>query len=85
MSLHYNGANSYLFVNGVETIKFKVSGIIPKVFCLRNVSTDFSARKMKKKKTGLYGTVYDFSANYGAILVDDKKKNKKKKNKKNIT
>ena len=71
MSLHYNGANSYLFVNGVETIKFKVSGIIPKVLCFRNVSKDFSARSMKKKKTGLYGTVYDFSANYGAILVDD--------------
>ena len=50
LSLHYNGANSYLFVNGVETIKFKVSGIIPKVFCLRNVSKDFSARNMKKKK-----------------------------------
>ena len=50
MSLHYNGANSYLFVNGVETIKFKVSGIIPKVLCFRNVSKDFSARSMKKKK-----------------------------------
>ena len=24
LSLHYNGANSYLFVNGVEIIKFKV-------------------------------------------------------------
>ena len=23
------------------------------------------------KKTGLYGTVYDFSAAYGAISVDD--------------
>ena len=24
LSLHYNGANSYLFVNGVEIYKFKV-------------------------------------------------------------
>ena len=24
-----------------------------------------------KKKTGLYGTIYDFSADYGAISVDD--------------
>ena len=24
LSLHYNGANSYLFVNGVEIIKFKL-------------------------------------------------------------
>ena len=23
LSLHYNGANSYLFVNGIEIIKFK--------------------------------------------------------------
>ena len=23
LSLHYNGANSYLFVNGTEIIKFK--------------------------------------------------------------
>ena len=50
VSLHYNGANRYLFVNGVETIKFKVSGVIPKVLCFRNVSKDFSARNMKKKK-----------------------------------
>ena len=24
LSLHYNGANSYLFVNGKEIVKFKV-------------------------------------------------------------
>ena len=36
LSLHYNGANSYLFVNGVEIIKFKAkdSEIIPYVLCL---------------------------------------------------
>ena len=30
LSLHYNGANSYLFVNGTEIIKFKekYSGIV---------------------------------------------------------
>ena len=70
-SLHYDGANSYLFVNGVEIIKFKAkdSEIIPNVLCLGNVSKDFSASNMKK--TGLYGTVHDFSTDYGAILVDD--------------
>ena len=36
---------------------------------LGNVSKDFSASYMKK--TGLYGTVYYFSADYGAISVDD--------------
>ena len=26
LSLHYNGANSYLFVNGTEIYKFKAKG-----------------------------------------------------------
>ena len=58
-------------MNGVEIIKFKAkaSKIIPNVLCLGNVSKDFSASNMKK--TGLYGTIYDFSAAYGAISVDD--------------
>ena len=71
LSLPYNGANSYLFVNGVEITKFKAkdSEIIPNALCLGNFSKDFSASNMKK--TGLYGTVYDFSADYGDISVDD--------------
>ena len=39
------------------------------MLCLRNVSKDFSASNMKK--TGLYGTIYDFSVDYGAISVDN--------------
>ena len=71
LSLHYNGINSYLFVNGVKIIKFKAkdSEIMPNVLRLRNVSKDFSASNMKK--TGLYGTAYDFSVDYGTISVDD--------------
>ena len=36
LSLHYNGANSYLFVNGTEIIKFKAkdSGIVATLLCL---------------------------------------------------
>ena len=51
MSLHYNGTNSYLFVNGVETITFKAkdSEIIPNVLCLGNVSKDILASNMKKQ------------------------------------
>ena len=39
LSLHYNGANSYLFVNGTEIIKFKVkdSKISAYSLCLGNV------------------------------------------------
>ena len=72
LSLYYNGSNSYFFVNGVEIIEFKTkdSEIIPNMLCLGNISKDFSASNMKKK-TGLYGTVSDFSVDYGAISVDD--------------
>ena len=71
LSLDYNGANSYLFVNDVEIIEFEAKGskIIPNVLCLWNVSKDFSASNMRK--TGLYGTVYDFSDDYGDISIDD--------------
>ena len=71
LSLHYNGANSYLFVNGTEIHKFKAkdSEIVATPLCLGNISKDFSVDNMKK--TGLNGYVYDFSVNYDAIAVDD--------------
>ena len=39
-SLHYNGANSYLFVNGTEIINFKAkdSEILAHSLCLGNIS-----------------------------------------------
>ena len=71
LSLHYNGANSYLFVNGTEMIKFKAkdSELTSTILCLGNISNDFSVSNMKT--TGLYGTVYEFSVDYGAISVDN--------------
>ena len=50
LSLHYNGANSYLFVNGTEIDRFKVkdSEIVATPLCLGNVSKDWSADNMKK-------------------------------------
>ena len=61
LSLHYNGANSYLFVNGIEIIKFKArdSNIIVNSLCLGNISKDFSVDNVKD--TGLNGYIYDFS------------------------
>ena len=55
LSLHYNGANSYLFVNGIEIIKFKAKGseIAAYHLCLGNNSNDLSVDNMKK--TGLKG------------------------------
>ena len=40
--LHYNRANSYLFVNGSEIIKFKAkdSAIVANPLCLGNISKD---------------------------------------------
>ena len=71
LSLHYNGANSHLFVNGTEIIKFKSkdSKIIATPLCLGNISKDWSVDNMKD--TGLNGYVYDFSVDYDAIAVDD--------------
>ena len=71
MSLHYNGANSYLFDNGTEIIKFKAkdSNIIATLLCLGNISKDWSVDNMKD--TGINGYVYDFSVDYDAIAVYD--------------
>ena len=51
LSLHYNGANSYLFVNGTEIYKFKAkdSNIVPSPICLGNISKDWSVDNAKKK------------------------------------
>ena len=42
VSLHYNGANSYLFVNGIAIYKFKAkdSKIIASPLSLGNISKD---------------------------------------------
>ena len=44
LSLHYNGANSYLFVNDTEIIKFKTkdSEIVSSPLCLGSISKDWS-------------------------------------------
>ena len=71
LSLHYNGANSYLFVNGTEIYKFKAkySEIVASPLFLGNISEDWSADNLKK--TGFNGYSYDFSSDYDATDVDD--------------
>ena len=71
LTLHYNGANSYLLVNGTEIYKFnaKYSEIVASPLCLGNISKDWSVDNMKK--TGFNGYVYDFSVDYDATDVDD--------------
>ena len=50
LSLHYYGANSYLFVNGTETYKFKAKDSEILASPLRNISKDWSIDNMKKQQ-----------------------------------
>ena len=71
LRLQYNGANSCLFVNDVEIIKFKAkdSEIVAHPLCLGNILKDWSVDNIKK--TGLNGYVYNFSVDYDTIAVAD--------------
>ena len=71
LSLHYNGANSYLFVNGIEIYKFKAkdSEIVATQLSLGNISKDWSVDNMKR--TEFTGYVNDFSVDYDVTDNDD--------------
>ena len=68
LSLHYNGDNSYLFVNGREELKFKTktNKIIKTNLCLGNLSNNCT--KNEYAKTSLYGNIYDFVVDYKPIV-----------------
>ena len=67
LSLHYNGDNSYLFVNGRQELKFKAKDdqIINEKLCLGNLSDQWTTSE--SEKTGVYGNIYDFVVDYKAI------------------
>ena len=68
MSLHYNSDNSYLFVNGKETYKFKSNNKndnFPSQFCLGSMSNKFG--NVDSKEISFKVNVYDFSVDYDAI------------------
>ena len=71
LSLNYNAAKGYLFVNGTEIHNFKAkdSQIVATSLCLGNIAKAWPVDNMKK--TGLNGYVYDFSADYDTIAVDE--------------
>ena len=71
LRLHYNGANSYLFVNGSEIYEFKAkdSEVVATPLCLGNISKDWLTDNMKK--AGFNGYVYDFKEDYDATDADD--------------
>ena len=68
LSLHYNGDESYLFVNGRQELKFKykTDELVKEKLCLGNLSDQRT--KSESEKTGLYGDIYDFVVNYEAIV-----------------
>ena len=60
LSLHYNGDDSYLFVNGKQELKFKCKKehLVKEKLCLGNLSNQWTTSE--SEKTGLRGNIYDF-------------------------
>ena len=67
LSLHYNGDDSYLFVNGRQELKFKAKPdqLVKEKLCRGNLSDQWTTSE--SEKTGLYGNIYDFVVDYEAI------------------
>ena len=58
-SLHYNGDDSYLFVNGRQELKFKckTDQLVKEKLCIGNLSAQWTTSE--SEKTGLYRNIYD--------------------------
>ena len=52
LSLHYNGDNSYLFVNGTQELKFKAKDdqILKEKLCVGNLSDDWLTTNSEKNR-----------------------------------
>ena len=68
LSLHYNGDDSYLFVNGRQELKFKckIDQLVKEKLCIGNLSDQWTTSE--SEKTGLYGNIYDFVIDYEQVL-----------------
>ena len=71
LRLHYNGDDSYLFVNGKRELKFKAKNdqIVKEILCLGNISDDWTAENARK--TGLWDEIYDFAVDYTSTNIGD--------------
>ena len=67
LSLHYNGDNSYLFLNGRQELKFKAKTdqLVTEKLCIGNLSDQRTTSE--SEKTGVYGKIYDFVVDYEQI------------------
>ena len=64
LSLHYNGDDSYLFVNGRKELKFKcqTDQLVKEKLCIGYLSDQWTTSE--SEKAGLYGKIYDFVVDY---------------------
>ena len=68
--MHYNGDNSYLFVNGKEIHKFQADNRnvnFPTQFCLGIISNKFN----ESDEILFKGIIYDILVDYDAIYKSD--------------
>ena len=72
LSLHYNGNDSYLFVNGWQELKFKAKTdqLVKEKLYLGNLSDQWTTSE--SEKNGLYGKIYDFVVDYEQIAETTK-------------
>ena len=70
--MHYNGNNSYFYVNGNQelTFKAKTDQLVKEKLCLGNLSDEWTTSG--SEKTGLHEKIYDFVVDYEQIAGTDK-------------
>ena len=68
LSLHYNGDDSYLFVNGRQELKCKAKTdqLVKEKLCIGNLSDQWTTSE--SEKTGVYEEIYDFVVDYEQIV-----------------
>ena len=68
LSLHYNGDDSYLFVNDRQELKFKTKTdqLVNEKLCIGNLSNQWTTNE--SEKTGTYGKFDDFVVDYEQIV-----------------
>ena len=79
LSLHYNGDNSYLFVNGQKVTQFKAKNSEMKanrmfLGSLVGSKANYDVSDLSKDDVNnitSYGNVYDFSVDYSSISNDN--------------
>ena len=68
ISSHYNGDESYFFVNGRQELKFKAKTdqLVKEKLCIGILSDQWTTSESEKKE--LYGNIYDFVVDYEKIV-----------------